>query len=108
MAQTNQNTPDVQDRPLNRILVCCGAGVSTSMLVCEKLSKLLDAEGFAGTYCIDSCRANEAAELSANYTLLVSTTGEPEGLACPYVNGIPFLNGHGEGAAEAHVLTYLT
>lgn len=95
------------NKPLNRILVCCGAGVSTSMLVCEKLKTLLDAEGFAGTYVIDNCRATEAAALSQDYTLLVSTTGEPEGLACPFVNGIPFLNGRGEGAAEAHVLSYL-
>ena len=39
--------------------------------------------------------------------LLISTTVVPDGLPCPYVNGVPFLTGMGRPAAEQQILEIL-
>lgn len=92
---------------ITRILVACGAGVTTSTLLEEKISELLDSEGYKDAYEIVCCTANEAAAKSGDFDFLVSTTGEPEGLKCPYVNGLPFLNGLSLGATEASILALM-
>lgn len=86
------------------ILVVCGAGVTSSMLVSARLRELLDAEGLEGTYDITPCKAELAAQASPDYDLIVATVdvhGEP---ACQVVDGTAFLNDRNVCATEARVL----
>ena len=89
---------------MKKIVLACGAGVATSSAVAKKVSALLDDHGFAGQYQIVQCAIPEAKAACEDADLLIATTVAPEGLACPYVNGVPFLTGIGRAAAEQSVL----
>ena len=86
------------------ILVACGAGVTSSLLVSARLRELLDAEGYEGTYDITPCKADLAAQVSPDYDLIVATAADEGEASCPVVDGTPFLNDRGVCAAEAKVL----
>ena len=92
---------------MKKIVLACGAGVATSAVVAQKVSALLDANGMEGAYEIVQCALNEAKDACADADLLIATTVAPEGLTCPYVNGVPFLTGIGRPAAEQEVLEAL-
>ena len=89
------------------ILVVCGAGVTSSLLVSARLRELLDGEGLKGTYDITPCKADLAAAVSPDYDLIVATSNIPGETSCPVVNGIPFLNDRGICATESEVLSTL-
>ncbi len=89
---------------MKKIVLACGAGVATSSAVAKKVSALLDAHGFEGTYEIVQCAIPDAKATCEGADLLIATTVAPEGLSCPYVNGVPFLTGIGRPAAEQSVL----
>ena len=89
---------------MKTIILSCGTGIATSAAVSKKISDLLDANGYAGAYEIVQCPINEAKRRSESADLLIATTAEPAGLACPYVNGVPFLTSVGRAEAEQRVL----
>lgn len=92
---------------MKKIVLACGAGVATSTLVAQKVSKLLNDNGFEGQYEIVQCAISEAKETCDvdGADLLVATTVKPEGLECPYVSGVPFMTGVGLVEAQKAVLT---
>ena len=92
---------------MKKIVLACGAGVATSAVVAQRVSELLDANGCAGAYEIVQCAAGDAKGACEDADLLIATTVAPEGLTCPYVNGVPFLTGIGRSAAEREVLEAL-
>lgn len=92
---------------MKKIVLACGAGVATSAVVAQKISALLDANGYADSYEIVQCPVGEAKDTCADADLLIATTVAPEGLTCPYVNGVPFLTGIGRPTAEQEVLEAL-
>ena len=92
---------------MKKIVLACGAGVATSAVVAQKISALLDANGYADSYEIVQCPVGEAKDTCADADLLIATTVAPEGITCPYVNGFPFLTGIGRPAAEQEVLEAL-
>lgn len=78
---------------MKNILLACGSGIVTSTAVNLKVSKILDDAGYKGKYKITQCKIQEATGKSPSYDFLIATTMKPEGLKCPYVNGICFLTG---------------
>ncbi len=90
---------------MKTIVLACGSGIATSTAVAKKVSDLLDENGYAGKYKIVQCAIAEAkANCEKGADLLIATTVEPEGLPCPYVNGVPFLTSVGKALAEQQVL----
>ncbi|WP_428379508.1 PTS sugar transporter subunit IIB [Olsenella sp. Marseille-QA0557] len=89
------------------ILVVCGAGVTSSMLVSARLRELLDGEGLKDTYDITPCKADLAAAVSPDYDLIVATSTIPDETSCPVIDGTPFLNDRGICATESKVLATL-
>ncbi len=92
---------------MKKIVLACGAGVATSSVVAQKVAALLDAQGMEGSYEIVQCALSEAKDACVDADLLIATTVAPGDLACPYVNGVPFLTGIGRAAAEQEVLDAL-
>ncbi|HJE96031.1 PTS sugar transporter subunit IIB [Ligilactobacillus acidipiscis] len=78
---------------MKKILIACGSGIVTSTAVHDKVSKLLDENGFANQYSITQCKISETVPKSAQYDFLIGTTMAPEGLECDFISGIPFLTG---------------
>ena len=90
---------------MKKILLACGSGICTSTAARKKVEEMLDANGYAGQYKIVQCAIAEAkANCEKGADLLIATTVEPEGLPCPYVNGVPFLTSVGKALAEQQVL----
>ncbi|AEB07281.1 phosphotransferase system lactose/cellobiose-specific IIB subunit [Coriobacterium glomerans PW2] len=92
---------------MKKIILACGAGVATSTVVAGKISELLDKNGYEGLYSIVQCEIAEAKSQCAGADLLIATTVAPEGIECPYVNGVPFLTGMGRASAERDILAAL-
>lgn len=78
-----------------RIMFACGSGICTSTAIRKKVEALLDGSGYKGMYEITQFKISECPAQSVNYDFLVATTMAPNGLKCPYVNGIPYLTGRG-------------
>lgn len=91
---------------MKTIVLACGSGIATSTAVAKKVAEMLDANGYQGRYEIVQCAIAEATATCAkrHADLLVATTVEPEGLSCPFVNGVPFLTSVGRTACEQRVL----
>ena len=69
--------------------------------------RYVDGGGKEGQYTITQCAIAEAVNRASSADLLISTTVVPDGLPCPYVNGVPFLTGMGRPAAEQQILEIL-
>ena len=91
---------------MKTIVLACGSGIATSTAVAKKVAEMLDANGYQGRYEIVQCAIAEATATCAkrHADLLVATTVEPEGLSCPFVNGVPFHTSVGRTACEQRVL----
>lgn len=89
---------------MKKIVLACGSGIATSTAVAQKVSALLNDNGYEGQYEIVQCAISEAKDACADADLLIATTVAPNGLVCPYVSGVPFLTGVGRPAAEKEVL----
>ena len=87
---------------VKKIVVACGSGVATSMAVAEKLSALLDGQGFEGAY-----RMSRVLSECADAAMLVATTPAPIGVTCEYVSAVSFLTGMGQKDAERRVLAIM-
>ena len=92
---------------MKKIVLACGAGAAASTLVAQKVSSLLDSNGYEGKYEIVQCAICEAKDHCDDADLLIATTIAPEGLKCPYVSGVPFMTGVGRVAAEDAVLAVM-
>ena len=92
---------------MKKIVLACGSGIATSTAVAQKVSSLLNDNGYDGKYEIIQCAISEAKETCADADLLVATTVAPDGLECPYVSGVPFLTGVGRPAAEQEILSIM-
>ena len=89
---------------MKHLILACGSGVATSTAVANKISELLDKNGYKGQYQITQCSIQDAKSKCANADMLIATTVAPADLPCPYVNGVPFLIGMGTEAAEKQIL----
>ena len=89
---------------MKKIVLACGAGVATSTAVENKVSTLLDKNGYKGQYTIVQCAIAEALDECSDADLLISTTVAPSTLPCAFVSGVPFLTGVGLPAAQQQVL----
>ena len=87
-----------------RIMFACGSGICTSTAVRKKVEAMLDENGFKGQYEITQFKISECPAQSVNYDFLVATTMAPNGLKCPYVNGIPYLIGRGTDVPNKAIL----
>ena len=89
---------------MKKIVLACGSGIATSTAVAQKVTDLLNANGYEGGYEIVQCAIAEAKDACEGADLLIATTVAPDGIACPYVSGVPFLTGVGRPAAEEQIL----
>ena len=92
---------------MKHIILACGPGIATSTAVAAKVGDLLNDNGFAGAYSITTCSIAAAVEKSQDADLIIATTVKPDGIACPFISGIPFLTGMGRAAAEQQVLDFM-
>lgn len=90
-----------------QIIVACGSGVATSTAVVAKVKDLLDSNGFAGDYTIDQCAIADAVGKSKSADLVIATTVKPDGIACDFISGIPFLTGIGKANTEQQILDFM-
>lgn len=89
---------------MKKIVLACGSGIATSTAVAQKVSTLLDDNGYKGQYHIVQCAIAEAANQCADAELLISTTVAPAGISCKFVSGLPFLTGMGLADAQKQIL----
>ncbi|MBM6953255.1 PTS sugar transporter subunit IIB [Enorma phocaeensis] len=89
---------------MKKIVLACGSGIATSTAVAQKVTDLLNKNGYEGQFNIVQCAIAEAKSQCEGADLLVATTVAPEGISCPYVSGVPFLTGVGRPAAEQQIL----
>lgn len=89
---------------MKKIVLACGSGVATSTAVAQKVSKLLDDNGYAGQYRIVQCAIAEAATQCSDAALLIATTVAPAGITCEFISGLPFLTGMGLSDAQQKIL----
>ena len=89
---------------MKKIVLACGAGVATSTAVENKITALLDKNGYAGQYTIVQCAISEAVDECQDADLLISTTVAPSTITCAFVSGVPFLTSVGLPAAQKQVL----
>lgn len=89
---------------MKKIVLACGSGIATSTAVAQKVTDLLNKNGYEGQFNIVQCAIAEAKSQCEGANLLIATTVSPEGISCPYVSGVPFLTGVGRPAAEQQIL----
>lgn len=89
---------------MKKIVVACGSGIATSTAVEGKVKDLLESNGMGGKFELVKCSIAEAPSQCQDAVLLVATTAAPAGIACPYVNGVPFLTTIGKAAAEQQII----
>ena len=89
---------------MKKIVLACGSGIATSTAVAQKVTDLLNKNGYEGQFNIVQCAIAEAKSQCEGANLLSATTVAPEGISCPYVSGVPFLTGVGRPAAEQQIL----
>ena len=91
---------------MKTIVLACGSGIATSTAVAKKVADLLDANGYQNQYKIVQCAIAETRATceKRHAVVLIATTVKPEGLPCPFVNGVPFLTSVGRSACEQKVL----
>ena len=80
---------------MKRILLCCGNGIATSTIMNLKLTKELSDRGREGDFEISQCLASEAAELSGNYDICVSSIPISAEFQCPFVDATGIVLGRG-------------
>lgn len=89
---------------MKKIVVACGSGIVTSIMVANYTSELLDAHGYAGKYEIVRCAITDAPTICSDADMLIATTIAPVGVTCAYISGVPFLTGKGRADAEKQIL----
>lgn len=89
---------------MKKIVLACGSGVATSTAVAQKVSGLLDDNGYKGQYHIVQCAIAEAASQCADAELLIATTVAPAGITCDFISGLPFLTGMGLADTQQKIL----
>lgn len=89
---------------MKKILLACGSGVCTSTAARVKVEKILDENGYKGQYKIDQCKIAEVPSKSVNYDFVIATTMKPDGVKCPFINGITFLTGVGVEKTAKEIL----
>ncbi len=89
---------------MKKIVLACGSGVATSTAVAQKVSSLLDDNGYKGQYHIVQCAIAEAASQCADAELLIATTVAPAGITCDFISGLPFLTGMGLADTQQKIL----
>lgn len=92
---------------MKNIILACGSGIATSTAVAVKVKDLLDANGYDGQYQITTCAIAEAPSKSQSADLIIATTVKPDGIACPFISGIPFLTGMGRPQVEQQILDFM-
>lgn len=93
---------------MKKIVVACGTGLATSATVAEKVSELLDANGFEGQFCIEKVAVVDAPDACEDADLLIATTVIPGCVSCEYVSGVPFLTGMGRADVEKSIFEILS
>lgn len=89
---------------MKKIVLACGSGVATSTAVAQKVSTLLDDNGYSGQYHIVQCAIAEATSQCADADLLIATTVAPAGVTCDFISGLPFLTGMGLADTQQKIL----
>ena len=89
---------------MKRILLACGAGVCTSTAARVKVEKILDDNGYKGQYKVEQCKIAEVPSKSSSFDFVISTTMKPDGVKCPFINGICFLTGVGVDKTTKEIL----
>lgn len=77
-----------------KILVSCGSGIATSMLVASHLKSYFDAKNIS--VAINSCSINEIPYRSEGNDIIVSSAQISFNTNIPIFNAIPILTGIGE------------
>jgi len=89
---------------MKRILLACGSGVCTSTAARVKVQKILDEHGYKGQYKVEQCKIAEVASKSGDFDFVIATTMKPDGVKCPFLNGICFLTGVGVDKVTKEIL----
>ena len=93
---------------MKRILLICGVGIATSLVIKHKVSEILDKNGFAGTYTLENAKVEEINDIVSDYDLCVSTVGlDKTRFACPLVIGTQLLIDYNTEPVIEEILTVL-
>ncbi|WP_414732567.1 PTS sugar transporter subunit IIB [Acetobacterium carbinolicum] len=92
---------------MKAILLACGSGICTSTAARVKVEKLLDANGYKGQYKIEQGKIAEVAAKSSSFDFVIATTMKPDGVKCPFINGICFLTGVGVDQVTKEILALM-
>jgi PTS system galactitol-specific IIB component len=80
---------------MKKILIACGSGVATSTVANQKISSMLDKNGYKGQYHIEQCKVSEVVAKSDGADFCVCTTTVSGKAKCPVLAGLPLLTGIG-------------
>jgi len=85
-----------------KLMVSCGSGIATSMVVVVKLKEKFAAEKLKVR--IDTCSVNELSDRLGGYDIIVSTAKIPFNTTQAVFNAVPILTGVGEDALIASII----
>ena len=87
------------------ILIACGAGIATSTVVCDKVEKLLKANGIDAQ--IIQCKIGEVASKESEADLIISTTLLPKQYSIPAIKAVGYISGIGMEKLDQEILRLL-
>lgn len=88
-----------------KVIVACGGAVATSTIAANKITELCKNNGIDVEIC-QICISEIESNLDGT-DLIVTTSRIKRDYGIPYVNGMAFISGIGEEAAEAKILEIL-
>ena len=91
---------------MQTIIVACGAGVATSTVITDGVSRLLSEKGIE--FRIIQCSLNEVPSYVDQSVLIISSMPLHQHYRVPVVLGIPFLTGVGLAQTKENILSVLT
>lgn len=89
---------------MKRIFLACGAGVATSSVIAERVEEFLVTNKLDATSELITCSIEQANAQAKQQDLVISTAPTSMQVACPVINGVPFLTSVGKAQAEQTLL----
>ena len=89
---------------MKRIFLACGAGVATSSVIAERVKDFLVANNLDASSELITCSIEQANAEATQQDLVISTAPASMQVACPVINGVPFLTSVGRAQAEQTLL----
>ena len=92
---------------MKRIYLACGAGLATSEVIAQRVRSFLEEHGLASSVELITCSIADANKCAQEQDLVISTNPHAMTVACPVLNGMPFLTSAGKAKVQNDILKHI-